>query len=885
MNAIDSEKKIDTASSSNALEIQLKDKSNKLTNILGYLEIKNEIESELMKFAEKFVDFFDAVDMERMNLIKKHQDTCRLKIKTTNGMTEASERIVDFLVESLRGKIALLEMENLRLIEQINSVPFLQAQYQNSNASLDTLVDTVNTLRIDEQSIISEYEELQQKYSSLSNEFMNLQAIILENDQIVLLLKDQIVMLQQQVSDSQETMLKKEVKITELEIKASQNQFTQAQLLATNKRLNEEISTLKDENSKLNEQILLVSSEKENFENQFTILKSENIKLKKDNLQLENDVAQQILTVADENIILKAKIQAQNELMEESKDNLKIIEMYESKIEQLEQVFDICDNFENENNQLQNEIKLLQNEKEELQLNLNSQDETVKMFQLRIDELDKSAESNTKEKTQLLEEIASLKEGNCSLVEKIKSFDSLILQLTQEIELLKGEVEELKCSKYLLNTEIDNLQEINRAELIEKEKLSEQVSVLLSEKVSLEANFSRLVSEFEQSKQELEQFSFDNLQLHRDLNDFSILNAELESKIDLLTSTNDELSSLNGQLNCQLESQISQFQSQLQTASNSSVKTLQLKSTFEFVKLLLQKYSFSLHNDFNIFVNQLRNKLVVMEQRLSFITSQNINAFLMLINHIERVKAENNRLSNQPSSREDEDLVLNYESMQNNYTQLSERLEQLEKENRMLLERLAHFENEKTLFGNYSNSEQPFANNNNSPSVDEATFAYEQALDRIQDDAERRLQLKETEIQSLSETAQIVREQCEKQKEQFKRYKMTKDKQVTALKVEITSMRRSILTLKESLTRVGDKVTHYRQKRTTDKRRIKDLIFQKTYLCSIAREYRECEKTMARIINGVSKTAQNSSRKGFNTLRSLSFLVLAVVKFKRIVGK
>jgi chromosome segregation ATPase len=146
---------------------------------------------------------------------------------------------------------------------------------------------------------------------------------------------------------------------------------------------------------------------------------------------------------------------------------------------------------------------------------------------------------------------------------------------------------------------------------------------------------------------------------------------------------------------------------------------------------------------------------------------------------------------------------------------------------------------------------------------------------------QRKLQVKEVELESLANTLDSLRSQFQEAKEA---YAQDSD----SLKRQVTKYKGAISALKESLTVAGEKLARYKRRWNQDQQRIKNLQFQKAYLNGIALEFRECEKTMARImIAGVAGAAEKKvtgAALAHERLKGLFAVGRAVVKMKQCLA-
>ena len=291
---------------------------------VAMLDLKAEIEEELFKLADKFYDNFDAVDIQRLELVHNHQETFHLMAEKSRGtLPFSAESATNMFTASLKRKIALLEQENSQLEKAFQNA--LACSEPAREGGISGLTATVEALRIEEQTFKSDFEDLQVKYSSLSRSYLEVQSELLESDKVVQLLEEQISVLHAQVAEMQDLVAGKEfeaaesksllLQTTEELLKEQQKSTEISAFLTQEQQKSTEISTFLSQEQQKNAQLSTLLNELTSNESKLRMIELELQELEE--LRQRTQVQQTQIAALESQLALKCPI-ANQQLVQKS---------------------------------------------------------------------------------------------------------------------------------------------------------------------------------------------------------------------------------------------------------------------------------------------------------------------------------------------------------------------------------------------------------------------------------------------------------------------------------------------------------------------------------------------------------------------------------------
>ncbi len=323
--------------------------------------------------------------------------------------------------------------------------------------------------------------------------------------------------------------------------------------------------------------ILSLKTDEEDLENEFKSLKrrfSDKIELNKKIQSLKRDIEDIKKIARDENINEERKNNLEEQLrkLQTDYENLKkIIQNYENQINDLQQNIQVLEeqkkNLEetiqkrNEKKDKQQiEIKNLEEQINTLDLDIKLKKDNIQKLTEQKDELDKQLQALTMEKDKLQKEIENLKLSEKKTRENINNLQEEKQKLENKVSELKPKIEQLKEEIEQRKQELAEYEEIQKTynKLIQKEKMEKYIQERKEELQSLEQDINNLKEDIEvlnkkidldkqtlkDKQEEVKKLSKDREKLEKNVKEMESEKQELKGKIKILEKNKEEYTAI-----------------------------------------------------------------------------------------------------------------------------------------------------------------------------------------------------------------------------------------------------------------------------------------------------------------------------------------------------
>ncbi|XP_055307144.1 golgin subfamily A member 4 isoform X2 [Sitodiplosis mosellana] len=692
------------------LEKTLREKSelqNQVTNILQEI---GRLEEQLKDVKQKYSELEQEKRMLQEESAQQHHvdskaDDDRIEALTTKIKEfEIKLKTIECENSQLAEKNCLLEESNNRL--QSSQKDF-EGALKKENVNNQRLNDRISELTLEIDSLKEENSRLQDKLKKSLDDYAELfntkEQMDLEHrsllDQLECKEKEKLCVVDQQSSlEQQKSELTKtcgQLRI-DLETLRSENSLLQtskieldskcAQLNARindvtiendkfqhqNKSLQREICILKERSFEVGELLNKSNNEKEDLKatvkrlaniesssERYDQIKIENEYLNKLTKQLEGDVKtkyDEVVTINNELVELKGKLKSQQcelyVLTEEKRDYTKVFDEKDKEIEQLKS---ICQRSQVFSEELQNEIKQLTEQlntlkfmNDELQTTKDSLESKYEKVYTEFEASKQSLDQHIYENKKQHEENKTIKSG----------LDEKVMELSQAEEKLVNSQKELESCRAIISDLNADLNDQS-----EKLETNKNETVALQDKINeLEAkiNSTPSIDDAEETKRSYENLKYELAETkrknQRDIAELLHEIDELKENIEAYREKQSELKATNEILTHQLTEVIEQQQQQ--DKSMAKFDEYQAESAFSPENNSNEESSDS-DTELST-VERLKKEKIDLEQQMNKILSEvqdvsNRNLFLeqqcenylILEQHNERLKLQNNKLSRQ----------------------------------------------------------------------------------------------------------------------------------------------------------------------------------------------------------------------------------------------
>ncbi|XP_068842395.1 centromere protein F isoform X2 [Capricornis sumatraensis] len=547
-------------------ELQMAEENQELV-ILDAENCKAEVETlktQIELMTERLKDLESdlvTIRTEKENLLKQLQEK----------QGQASE--LDTLLSSLKNLLEEKEREKIEMKEESKAaVEMLQTQLRELSEEVVALCDDQETWKVEEQSLDSPVEEVQQ----LRNNVGKLK-VCLDADK-----KQQLCILEKlKESQHQADLLKDTVENLERELELSGKNQEHVTLEAEKSKA--EVETLKttveemDQNLRgLQLDLVNVRSEKEDLTKELLKEQSRVSELETLNSSFEN--------------MLREKEQEKVQMKEESKA---AVEMLEKELEELNEKMAALGNDQEtwkvKEQSLSSQVDSLEHEKAQLLQGLDDTKSNYMILQSSVNDLIQEVEdgkqklekkdeeisilkSQTQDQEQLVSKLSQM-EGEQQLWKKQKAdLENLMVELEQKIQVLQSKNDALQDTLEALQNSYRNLEKELELTNLEKMSFVEKVNAMTVKETELQKEMHAMIQKTAELKEE---FSGEKNRLTEELN---LMLEEVKSSKGQLNELMLENSELKKSLDCvhkdhmeeqgKMRGEIAEYQLQLQEAEN-----------------------------------------------------------------------------------------------------------------------------------------------------------------------------------------------------------------------------------------------------------------------------------------------------------------------------
>lgn len=645
-------------------------------------------------------------NLELEELINKH----KLELENLN---KSKEELINKLTEEINKLKTNITNKNINIIQYKTKIEILEnakIKLLTENKELSNKIVILENQLTENNIKIIQLENEQKKYDEtiLENSILNdkINQLIEENNKLTSEKKNllekmekELTILKDEISNEN---IQKETNINTLKNIIKNNTLLVITLNIKNKRLNEQIIKLQQENEEYKNKQLEIIKEKEL--NNIESIKKYNELEKKYNLNL-NELGQ-IKEIVNEYNTKLSEALYNNKLTIEEKEKLaiEIVQLKETNLLLNEELIQ-------QKNLIEQKKELLK-QKEEMIVNKSNKIEELKNIikNININQLNdlKNKDQDLKNKEK---ELLILKQQQENIIKQIKQenfkleFDlkKQIVQLSKEKDTLNLSIQNLTTNNTNLTTELDNLKKLQENEI---QELTQKLLQLQTENGTLKSTIENLNKENTQLNKEIEECIANKNNISTLTTQLNECNKLKESITNTLTNKITELEQTNNNNNANKDAKIAELTSLL-ALNNSVLKEKEKKiEELNVNQLELDKGHVlaitNLTNEFNKIKEQINNENLQNNKKLILDLNKQCE---IKINELENTITNLTKIGNESN--------LNIESKINEINKLKESYK-IESENLKKQNIVYYFKNLRlsTIIQNLNNNIEQLKNDN-----------------------------------------------------------------------------------------------------------------------------------------------------------------------------